>query len=609
MKDHQQLKDQFENFLNATISARDSSRRDTDYDDHIQWTAAEEKELEKRHQAPVVINRVKRKVNLLTGIQRKMRTKPRALPRTPQHEQGADAITKGLRFVGDNVDLEQTSSMAFRKQVVWGYGGVIVEVEPTGQDFEIVVNDISPEYYYFDPHSSRLDFADKTFDGIAKWMDADQAKAFLPGNDELIDHSFIRGSENIDGLDDKPNVWVDAKRKRLRVLQHYYREKDTWMLAYFTHAGIFSNKDGEMNGPSPWRDEFGKPSNPIEMQTAYIDQENNRYGEVRSYIWLQDEINHRRSKLLYLLSVRQTKGEAGAVKDVTMMKAELAKGDGHVEYNPGMEWDILPTSDMAQGQFQIYMQSLQEIDGFSGNAALSGTGNAQSGRQEQMQQMGGISELAPLYDGHKNLEKRIYRQVFNRMKQFWDAEKWIRVTDDPSDLQWVGLNQPVTFGEQLMEQAEQGNEEAQQMLQFGLQNQDPRLNEVVETRNQIVELDLDIILTESPDFATIRQEQFAQLAELAKAYGPESVPFEVMLHLSEVIDKDEVVEMLRGDPALAKKVQDIQEMLQQLEIADKQLTVEGKQLDNEGQQIDNVQKQVETVQLANAPADSVNVNT
>ena len=59
---------------------------------------------------------------------------------------------------------------------------------------------------------------------------------------------------------------------------------------------------------------------PLFMQSAYVDRNNNRYGEVRPMISPQDEINKRRSKALHLLTMRQTKAERGAVDDVDLMK-------------------------------------------------------------------------------------------------------------------------------------------------------------------------------------------------------------------------------------------------------------------------------------------------
>ena len=106
LDDLKDLVEDFENFQNYTIEARALSERDQDYDDHQQWTDTEKETLDNRNQAPVVINLTKDKVNLLVGIQRRSRTQPRALPRTPQHADGADAITEGIRYVVDNAGFK-----------------------------------------------------------------------------------------------------------------------------------------------------------------------------------------------------------------------------------------------------------------------------------------------------------------------------------------------------------------------------------------------------------------------------------------------------------------------------------------------------------------------
>ena len=55
---------------------------------------------------------------------------------------------------------------------------------------------------------------------------------------------------------------------------------------------------------SDYLDEEGEPTNPIEVQRAYMDRDNNPYGYVRQLITIVDEINKRRSKSLHLLSTR-----------------------------------------------------------------------------------------------------------------------------------------------------------------------------------------------------------------------------------------------------------------------------------------------------------------
>lgn len=643
MKPVEDLVDDFLSYQNYTIAARAESERDQNYDDHHQWTDTEIETLETRNQAAVVINRIKVKVNRLVGLQTASRSAPRAMARTPQHEEAADAATEGIRYVADNTEFDMLSTSVFRDEIVPGYGGAIVEFEDRNGEREVAVNKIPWDRYYYDPHSRELDFSDKKFDGIVIWMEKDDLVQKFPKKatdiDTLMDTSGASGDET---FDDKPRLWVDPKRNRVRICQHFFKEKGVWKMAYFTeHLYLQEPED------SPFLDEFGNPDNPIECQTAYIDRELQRYGEVRSYIHLQDEVNHRRSRLLYAGSVNRTMGEDGAVPDVNIMKQELAKADGHIKINPGFadKFQVLPNDAISETQLLLYRESKAEIDDIGINDALAGRGNSRSGRQDQIQQQAGRVELASLYDGHKHWEKRIYRQMWNRIKQEKTAEWWIRVTDDENDLQWVGLNQPITNGDLMLQAAQdQSNPElaaqAQQMLQSMVG--DPRLNEVAEVQNKVAELDVDIILTAAPDTHTLKQETFETLASLAERYGAQEVPFAVLLEASDMPNKKQIKALLNPpvDPQVQAQQQQVQEIMFNLEVEGKKAEItaknaragkdfvdtEAQQIENEivkdgypnvvidrdadseMKQIENAQKRIETIKLAEEPTESVNVN-
>ena len=49
-------------------------------------------------------------------------------------------------------------------------------------------------------------------------------------------------------------------------------------------------------------------------------------------------------------------------------------------------------------------------------------------------------QLGDLLDNLRHLDRRVFRAMWARMRQFWTAEKWMRVTDDERNVKWVGLN-------------------------------------------------------------------------------------------------------------------------------------------------------------------------
>jgi hypothetical protein len=115
----------------------------------------------------------------------------------------------------------------------------------------------------------------------------------------------------------------------------------------------------------------------------------------------------------------------------------------------------------------------------------------------------------------------VYRKVWARIRQFWTAEKWVRVTDDDRNVRFVGLNQPLTLGEQLLEEfKKQPGVTPEQIAQAEQQAaMDPRMQVVVDTKNKVAELDVDIVLDDVPASASLQTEQFEQI--LKKMRGEE----------------------------------------------------------------------------------------
>lgn len=577
------LVEDVEDFLTNTEEARVASERARDYKDHKQWTAEEKAIIEGRGQAAIVVNRIKPKVEGLKGLLINRKTDPKAYARTPKHEKAAEAVTDALRYVADNVDFDKIKLEVAENDFVEGYGAAIVDIKKRGKELEIDITTIPWDRYYFDNYSRRLDFRDKRWDGMILWMDADEVREKFKLSKEKIIELMDNDNNNDDGwgtFDDRPQ-WVDRKKNRIRICQHFFIKDEKWHKAYFTRAGFlpaFKGQKEEKPIVSPYKDEFGEPVNPIVAVSANIDRENNRFGEVHFWLDLQDEINHRRSKFLHLLSVRQTEGRKGAIRDIPAMKRELSKADGHVEWEGEKgEFNILKTGDMAEAQFTLYQDGKAELDAVGFNAQLSGERQGDlSGKAISNLQDAATNELSSLFAGLTDWEVRVYRQIWFRVKQFWNAEKWIRVTDDTTKLRYIGLNEPITL-QQKMEEAINDNslflperQEIAQQLQQMQQMQHPALQEISEVRNPIAELDMDIILTTSPDSINIQREQFELLANIAQT-RPE-IPFTELLKLSELRDKDKIIKNIE---AQTQQAQQKQQGLEQRQLQIEDATVQG----------------------------------
>jgi hypothetical protein len=543
----------FEDAEESLETERKLSERDRDYYDNKQLTAQMRAELKRRGQPDIIINRIQTKVNYLIGYEVAQRADPRGYPRNPADEESAEAVTDALRYIAQKQKLDQPFSAVWSNMLVEGFGGVELVASPKGDgDASIDVNLWHWDRLFRDPHSRDHDFDDARYLGGVIWMDEQDALVRWQSKEAKEAIALSVEESESSTYDDRPHwkQWATGHtRKRVRIVQIWYREGLPGLPNYKWSWCIFTKGGKIAGGESPYRDEDGQSLCPMILQSAFVDRENNRYGFVRALIGPQDEINKRRSKSLHLLNVRQTTGDRGAVDDVDEMKAELAKPDGHVETNPGFNFDVIPNQDQLSGQLQLLQEAKDEIDLAGPNASMQGKGErSASGRAIIANQQGGQIEIAPLVDRHKHFKERVYRLAWAMVRQYWTAQKWVRVTDDDKNTKFVGLNRPVILAEDLIKRAvDQGVEEAQAKAKLKAQvEQDPalaqQLEQVVRLENVPAEMDMDIILEEVPDSANIQQEQFEILARLAQA-GIQFPP-KVYIEASALRDKRKLLEML-----------------------------------------------------------------
>lgn len=538
----------------ATDESRALSEKCRDYYDSKQWTDPEIKKLKTQKQAPTVSNRIKPKIDSLMGMETTNRTTAKAFPRTQKHQQASEAATESIRFVLQDNIFEKTRSSAFENMLIEGIGGCEVIVKPVKDEFKVIINQIPWDRMFFDPHSRRKDFSDARYLGQIVWMDFDEALELYPeGEDHL--NTMSAGATT---FDDKPR-WLDSKRKRVKIVELYYRKDGDVWYSCFTRSGFL--KEPKV---SPYKDEEDNTEWPYEFASPFVDREGGRYGAVRQLLDMQDEINKRRSKALHLMSVRQVRGERGAVEDVNKARQELAKPDGYIETTPGMEFEVLKTGDMAAAQFNLLTEAKQEIDAVGANAALMGktTNQDASGRALLAREAAGKTELAPVFDTLKGWDYKVYKKIWNRIHQYWKAEKWIRVTDDEQNLRWVGLNKPTTKGEVVLQKAQEQNIPPEQLQQLQQQiASNPAMKEIDHTHNDVVEMDVDIVLDDVPDAITSQIEDFQTLGEMVKSGFP--IPPLAVIEASPLTNKSKILKMMKEQPQIPQQIRDQMKKMQE----------------------------------------------
>ena len=496
------LKRKFEEARDLTAEARKLAERDRAYYDDFnddQWSDKEKAALRRRKQPIMTYNLVRVAVNGMCGVVERMQTDPKALPRHEDKDGAAEVATKALRFIADQNRMDRLKVRAARNYFVEGCCAAIVEVMPDKPDYKIVITRIPVEEHFYDPFSKEEDFSDAGYQGVARWMDLSILVKKYPQQAEQLEASMNGGSLTDAGFDDRPRQgwsgWADRKRRRMLVVEMYHDSGDGWMRCVFT-------ADTQLEyGPSPYVDDQGRPVCAIVAQSFAKSRDNYVYGAVRAMISPQDGYNKRQSKLLHLLSSRQTYGNKAALgDDVDKVKAEMAKPDGHIELEHGQfgaDFGVMPVTDQVAGQFQLLQEDRAQLDRLLPNPGIVGRDvQGQSGVAIQTAQNAGMTELADAFGGLTDWELRIYRQCWFRAKQFWTAPRWIRITDDIGVVQMLQINVPV-------------------LDQIGMPVMGP--DGQPQVQNSIATLDVDIIIDAEPESLTLQSQQFQIMADLARA--------------------------------------------------------------------------------------------
>lgn len=508
-----------------------------------QWTDDEIARLNRRGQPVITDNRIARKIDFLIGVEQRMRRDPKAYPRTPKDEQSADTATAGLRYVCDANRWEHKASDGGHDGMVSGVGVIWVGIKQGQSGLDPELKSCQVDRFFYDPRSVMPDFSDARYMGMHLWVDIDDAVVEHPDREDdlrkLVDRTG--GLTTMKLEEDRSEQWGDFERNRVRLVEMYEKKPLAPMASGF--GWYYCKFSGDIMLDSMWSpyvDENGAPDCPYVAWSPYIDERGDRYGIVRNMRPMQDEINHRRSKLLHRINVRQVRMRTGAVDDVDKFKYEASRPDGVMEYTGtwGEDIDFVDQSQEAKSEADLLVQAQSSLENLGPNPGLIGKGGGvadQSGRAILAQRDSGMTELSPVFERLRDWKLRVYRKIWARCKQAWTSERWIRITDEDDAPAFLGINQ---------------------------YEQDPTTGAIAGS-NVIAEIDVDIILDEGPDTITMQEElmqTFSQLGEAAA--GPLG---KVMIELSNVPRKERLLKMISEATAPDPAVAEMQQRMAKLE--------------------------------------------
>ena len=145
-----------------------------------------------------------------------------------------------------------------------------------------------------------------------------------------------------------------------------------------------------------------------------------------------------------------------------------------------------------------------------------------------------MTELSPVFERNRDWKLRVYRKIWSRVKQAWDAPKYIRVTDDENAPQFLGINQ------------------------YG---QHPHTGQLM-SQNVLADIDVDIIMEEGPDTITMNEELMQTLSQIG---ANPAVPPKVLIELSNAPNKDRLFKLIDEASAPNPQLQAMQQRMAKLE--------------------------------------------
>lgn len=580
--------DRLQAFLGEILeqpSWRARADQEADYYDSNQLDSETLVSLRSKGIPPIIVNMVAPTINMVLGLEAKTRTDWVVKPENDQYEEAAQAMSQKLKEAERMSGADRAISEAYASQVKVGLGWVEVgfnRMNPFGYRHRCEF--VHRREIWWDWHDDDAGLSKARYLVRRKWYDEDVACAYFPQNQELI-RNAINGWANFDPthLDTAEALymdmeherdftwgdeeWRDTLRKRVCIYEVWYRTVTQGFVIRYKNGKVveFDEKNPVHNAavmagiaeieatviPKMRLSFWIGPHRMVDMPTPLPHQEfpyvpfwgfrEDRtgvpYGMIRAMRPLQDEVNARRSKMLWQLSARTVFVDEDGVTDHKKTQQEIARPDAYVKVNTlkgkypiESRIKVQDNSSLTSQQFEVYQDSKQSLNDAVGVHApqLGNTkGSADSGIAISQLIDQGTTTLAEINDnlgtGRMLVGQRLLAQITDEMKGKPESIKMSK----------FGEAKRVKFNEPKVDE------------ETGLRYMD----------NDITRMQMSVVLADMPQTPTYRMQQFMQLTDMVKTL-PEQVQMaviDIVINASDIPDKQEVLKRLRDTLGLGTK--------------------------------------------------------
>ena len=555
---------------------RKLAREEYDFVRGKQWTEDDKAALTEKGRPALTINKIRPHLNILSGYQRVNRYEVGFEPRTSDDFESCE-LRKGVtKYIMDNCDYNDVESTVFMDGVIGGIGWfhIFYDWDYTAMEGEINIDRVSPFDIYTDPEARKADYSDAKFICRAKWVDKEELCEIYPEQSEEIRGEFRRydvDEKESDMIGTEP-LWYNRDLKKVRLVECWYKERKLETRYMLPDGSV-----AEFMPPVPvMATSFEVPIEKIrlavimgdikleEMDSPYqhgyfpfVPFTLYHYGEgdipcgvVRDIKDPQREINKKRSQILHILN---TQGNSGLITETSAMTEEQqeryrkfgSKPGAIIEVNDGTLTgarirEIQPPAPPV-GLIQSAQESEADIPKITGiNESMLGISSPQqSGRAIELNQRQAVTNIAAFFDNLRKAKRAIVQQLWGYkghkglIPQYYTEEKVFRIVGKHGQEEFVTVNQQV-------------------------QMQDPQTGQLITTvLNDLSQGNYDVIISDTPYSVSQRQGQFWALVDAVSKLGlPANLIFDKLIELSDIPDKQEIIQRLQAQQQQANAPQE-----------------------------------------------------
>lgn len=533
---------------------------DEDYYDNIQWSREDADALKERGQAPLVYNVISQSVNWIIGSEKRGRSDFKVLPRRKDGGKAAERKTALLKYLSDVNLLGFERSLAFEEATKAGIGWLESQIQDADDGEPIYAGAESWRNIIFDSTYRRLDMSDCRYIFRVKWVDLDVAIALFPDRKAQLEMAASDGydtwgaddsdgDEAMDSLEHERSMSGGTRdashnRRRVRLIEAWFRIPEQvdklkgWQSDFRgevfdpnderhaleiqegratiakaammrMHCAVMTTTDMLVHGPSPYRhNRF--PFTPVwGFRRA---RDGMPYGVIRWMRGMQDDVNKRMSKALYILSSNKVVMDDGAVEDIEEFREEVARPDAVIVKKSGKELVINVDRDLAPAHLELASRSINMIQQVGGvtDELLGRSTNAVSGVAVQARQEQGSVATNKLFDNLRLAFQQHGEKELSLIEQFMTQEKQFRITNARGAPEYVAVNDGLP-------------------------------------ENDITRTKADFIVDEAEWRATMRQAAVQQLLDLATKLPPQvtMTMLDLLVENMDIPNRDELVKRIR----------------------------------------------------------------